>query len=254
MSPIIKTSLVPIWDGKLYYSNKGVASLPPYSIMWHRKGETSLQVCLGCVSFKYSPLLQARKSNKTLHRRKTWNKWQQPKGEQRNHHWWESHQGCSWGLSSWRQRKSHHGGCARVEKMWHPQGVFLQKATWGCRKWALNCGTSFPNSLKDMAPSEEGIGCIGHLQDLHHAGEAAGQLPGVWDTETEQLTDQNPSHGASPAKVPKTGIRLQVHCKGMILSWPTHFWQKYFPTSPSPLTIHHGKLCQGKRCWRAQPS
>lgn len=68
-------------------------------------------------------------------------------------------------------------------------GVFLQKPMWGCMKWALHWDISSLNSLKEMAPFEERVGCVGHHQDLHHVGEAAGQLPGDWETEVEQLTD-----------------------------------------------------------------
>lgn len=53
----------------------------------------------------------------------------------------------------------------------------------------LTVDTSFLNSSKEMAAHEERTGCAGHLQDLQHVGEAAGQLPGGWETEAEQLTD-----------------------------------------------------------------
>lgn len=49
--------------------------------------------------------------------------------------------------------------------------------------------TSLLNSSKEMAPFEERIGCVGHYQDPRHVGEVAGQLPGSWETEAEQLTD-----------------------------------------------------------------
>lgn len=68
-------------------------------------------------------------------------------------------------------------------------GLFLQKAMWGCMKWALQWDTSSLKRLKETAQFEGRIGCVGHLQDLHHVGEAAGQLPGGWETEVEQLTD-----------------------------------------------------------------
>lgn len=152
---------------------------------------------------------------------------------------------------SWRLWKSHHSVCARVEKMWHLWGVFLQKAIWACIKWALNCDTSFLNSLKELAPFEERTGCVGHLQDPHQVGEVTGQLPGGWDTEVEQLTDSKAlARGISSQSA---WIRLQVHCKGVIFSCPVHFWQKYFPTSPSPNPTHHGKLCLGKHCLGVQP-
>lgn len=69
--------------------------------------------------------------------------------------------------------------------MGHLWGVLLLKAIWGCIQWALKCDTSFLNSLKEMAPFEEGIGCVGHPQDLHHVEEAAGQVPGGWETQVE---------------------------------------------------------------------
>lgn len=59
--------------------------MSPYSIMQHRKGETSLQVCLGCVSFKYSPCFRQEKVIKLFTEGKLggWRRWQQPEGEQR---------------------------------------------------------------------------------------------------------------------------------------------------------------------------
>ncbi|RMC16346.1 hypothetical protein DUI87_06673 [Hirundo rustica rustica] len=54
---------------------------------------------------------------------------------------------------------------------------------------------------------------------------------------------QKPSHGASPAKVPRAGIKLQVHCKRGNPLLPCPLPTEIFPSSPSPSPTHHGKLC-----------
>lgn len=101
-----------------------------------------------------------------------------------------------------------------------------------------------------MAPLEERTGCVGHLQDLLHVGEAPGQLPGGWETEVEQITDSKAfARGISS----RSAQNKDQAAKGVILSCPVHFWQKHFPTSPSPTPTHHGKLCLRKRRLGAQP-
>lgn len=53
------------------------------------------------------------------------------------------------------------------------------------------------------------------------------QITEKWETGEDSTQTEKPLHGACATKIPKTGVRLEVFCKGVILSCPVQSQQKY---------------------------
>lgn len=140
-------------------------------------------------------------------------------------------------------------------------GALKRKGSTGHTKWALQQDSSFLSSLQEKASFGERIGYTGHHQEPAPHGRSSwvvimiliSQKGGKLRRDSTQF--QKPLHGASLTKVHKAGLRLEVLCKGVILSCPVQSQQTYlpFPPLPSPTTTHHGKLHLGKPHLGAQP-
>lgn len=119
-------------------------------------------------------------------------------------------------------------------------GVLMEKAIWDV------CSGLFNGTVPDCKKRchlENELVIIGHHQDLAPCGRSGwvvimiliSQRGGKLRQDSTQI--QKPSHGANPTKVPKTGFRLEVLCKGLILSCPVQSQQKYAPFPPLHLLL-----------------
>lgn len=121
--------------------------------------------------------------------------------------------------------------------------------TYGMYEVGSSMGYLFP-SLQEKASFGERIGYLGHHQEPAPRGRSSwvvivtlvSQRGGKLRQDSTQI--QKPLYGASPTKVPKTGLRLEVLCKeGMSVgTCPVPPEIPAFSPFPFPTTTHHRKL------------